>query len=467
MNSCKVIDLVVDQGLCIGCGLCVSACGDNSLKMAVNEHGFLEPKIDKGCSSGCKGECLATCPFNPLPNKDVRTETELSNIFLNDTVKSNEHIGRYINTYAGYSHTHRLTSSSGGIATYTLIELLNRKEIDYVISVKDSIIPGSHYEYAISRSEEELLQGAKTKYFPVTLAGVFDKIKEIDGKLAIVGVPCFIKGVRLAQNRDQDLKNKITFLVGIICGGVKSSFFTEYLASKAGVPLSEYSNPEFRIKDINSVAGDYSFGCLDKHKNQNTIKMRMVGDMWGTGLFKANACDYCDDVSVELADISLGDAWIQPYSSDGAGMNVIVTRSSLAETIIQEGIQSKKLYIENLPLDRFIDSQQGGFNHRHNGLGFRIKKRKLNNQLVPPKRFEKDQLSFLLKLVHIMRMRVRDKSLKTWLKTKNAEEFDKKMKFSLTILRRITKLSHIQRRISTPGELKGMIKNKINKAVSK
>jgi coenzyme F420 hydrogenase subunit beta len=30
--------------------------------------------------------------------------------------------------------------------------------------------------------------------------------------------------------------------------------------------------------------------------------------MCASGLFKANACDYCDDVTTELVDISLGDA---------------------------------------------------------------------------------------------------------------------------------------------------------------
>jgi coenzyme F420-reducing hydrogenase beta subunit len=42
--------------------------------------------------------------------------------------------------------------------------------------------------------------------------------------------------------------------------------------------------------------------------------------MWGTGLFKSNACDFCDDVTTELADVSL-DAWI-PYNKDGLGNSV-------------------------------------------------------------------------------------------------------------------------------------------------
>ncbi|MCQ8822209.1 Coenzyme F420 hydrogenase/dehydrogenase, beta subunit C-terminal domain [Pseudoalteromonas agarivorans] len=465
MSSCKVIEQVVDKGLCIGCGLCVSACGNDTLKMELSDHGFLEPRHVNSCGSSCKGNCLSVCPFNPEPDDDVRTETELANTFLNDSKKQSDSIGKYINTYAGFSNEHRANSSSGGIATFTLIELLKRKEIDYVISVKEGASQNAHYEYAISSTEQELLQGAKTRYYPVTLAGVFDKVKELEGNFAIVGVPCFIKSIRLAQKVEPILKSKIKFLVGIICGGVKSTFFTEYLASKTGVSVSEYSKPEFRIKDENSSASDYSFGCLDKNSQQNTIKMKMVGDMWGTGLFKSNACDFCDDVSVELADISLGDAWIEPYRSEGLGTNVIVTRSQLAEDIICKGIETNKLTIEELPVDRFIESQRGGFNHRHNGLGFRINKRRSKGLSVPPKRFEDDNLTFLLKLIHLMRMKVRKKSLVVWKRTKNAEQFDKEMKFSLNVLKKLTKLNQYQKRYSESGAIKALVMRKVNKVL--
>ena len=72
----------------------------------------------------------------------------------------------------------------------------------------------------------------------------------MDGKVAIVGVACFIKAIRLAQFYNPLLKDKIPFLVGIICGGVKSRFFTEYLAFKAGVTRVTLQKPRFGVKDI-------------------------------------------------------------------------------------------------------------------------------------------------------------------------------------------------------------------------
>lgn len=329
---------------------------------------------------------------------------------------------------------------------------MERGDIQHVISVRNSSENNTHYEYAISHSTEELNSAAKTKYYPVTLATALRELYKLDGKVAIVGVACFIKAVRLTQIQDQEFNKKIGFLIGIICGGVKSTFFAEYLANKAGVVTNEFSQPEFRIKDHTSTAGDYYFGCKDINKNQRTIRMVTVGDMWGTGLFKANACDYCDDVTAELADISLGDAWLEPYSKDGRGTNVIVTRSKIAEDIIKYGVEKGDLIIEDLSQEKFIASQQGSFNHRHDALGYRIKSHnespKRTASTIPPKRFDNIRISTISKIIQKLRMQARRNSLPNWKTNKNALIFDKKMRHTLYWLNFFTRINHYQRAIS-------------------
>lgn len=446
MNIPKVINSVVKNELCIGCGLCVYKCPSNALEMQWNEFGFLVPELAGNCDSN--GECLTVCPFNPFPEKEVNTENELAELFLKNVIQYHPKIGKFTGLYAGYTKEFRLTSSSGGIATYIFYELLERGIVDHIFAVQGADKPGTHYEYSIISIKEDLTIASKTKYFPVTLGTVMPKIHELKGKVAIVGVACFIKAIRLVQHREPALIEKIPFLAGIICGGIKSRFFTEYLADKAGVDINNVEKPQFRIKDYKSTAGDYSFGCLDKNtKKENIIKMRTVGDMWGTGMFKNNACDFCDDVTTELADISLGDAWLNPYHKDGKGANVIVTRSKLANEIIQKGIKEGKLIIESLSKNRFLASQQGSFNHRHNGLSFRIKQAQKKNKTIPPKRFGNEKTTIDFRIVQRQRMKVRQKSLEIWVESHNALVFDAKIKKSLKQLRLATKVYHYKRAI--------------------
>jgi len=446
MNIPKVINTVVKNDLCTGCGICVYKCPSQAIKMQWNEDGFLVPEITGTCD--LNGECLPVCPFNPCPEEKVKTEDEIAALFSKDSKNYHPKMGRYEGIYVGYANEFRLTSSSGGIATYVLARLLNKGMVNHVFAVQESTKPGTSYEYAILHDKEEIINGSKTKYYPVTLATVMPKIHELEGKVAIVGIACFIKAIRLAQYTEPELKEKIPFLVGIICGGLKSRFFTEYLANKAGVEIEDIEKPKFRIKDFKSTASDYSFGCIDrKTQTEKAIKMRSVGDMWGTGLFKANFCDFCDDVTTELADISLGDAWLEPFNKDGKGTNVIVTRSELADSIIRDGMKNSELAVEPLSLESFLSSQQGNFNHRYEGLGYRIQVAKKQGKIVPPKRHDKEKISIDFKWVQKQRLKLREKSLEIWRETKNASAFDSEMKKDLQRLYRLTKIYHYKRAV--------------------
>lgn len=439
INIPKVIDLVVENDLCIGCGLCTYKCPNNAIKMDWNDYGFRVPELVGEC--GSDGLCISVCPFNPFPKKEVETENEIANIFLQEASKFHEKIGKYLGIYVGYSDKYRMTSSSGGMATFVLNELLDKKIVKNIFTVRES--EKNFYEYSIISSKEEVLKSSKTRYFPVTLASVFEEIDKLEGKVAVVGIGCFIKAIRLAQYEDTRLKEKIPFLVGIICGGLKSNFFTEYLAGKVGVKKNQIVKPEYRIKNIDSKASDYSFGCNSSYDDDlKTIRMKSVGDMWGTGMFKSNACDFCEDVTTELADISLGDAWLKPYVNEGKGTSVVVTRSPLADKIVRDNISSDKLKMKEFSLDNFLASQKGSFNHRHTGIAYRAKRALKKGKGVPPKRYTKsNELSWHATLVQYFRIYVRKSSLEVW-KNENFSRYDDIMKRKLYLLKFFTSLNH-------------------------
>lgn len=428
----KIIE-IVNEDLCTGCGMCVSESPDE-LKMQWNKNGFLVPHGNETRSS------IRVCPFNPIPEKEVEDEDKLSEIFLQSTTNFDKEVGSYFNTYAGYSKKFRETSSSGGIITFYLEKLLVTKIVDWIFIVKE--VEGE-YKYQLFNDVQNLNIVSKTRYYPTTMADLFLKINEIEGKIAICGLPCFLKAIRLKQYYYPELKEKIPFLIGIICGGMKSRFYTDFLAQKAGVK-GKYTGQEYRIKDFKSDAGDYSFGIIDENGHFTQMKMSPIGDMWGSGLFKNNACDFCDDCFAELADISCGDAWIPPYITDGRGSNIIITRSHLAEKIIIEGIASYELTLDEIPLLMLKSSQTPNINHRQKGIAFRLRIRKSNNLIQPQKR-EKffENIFFEYKLVQKHRVKLRKKSLDTWIKHQNAELFEKKLKFSRLFLRVKSRISRI------------------------
>jgi len=423
---------IVESELCTGCGACVN---DPELKMQWNKNGFLIPDWSNNPEKFEKQ--IHLCSFNP--DDTVNNEDQLAEEFFKETKEKDLQIGKFQQVYAGYSNDYRNTSSSGGIATFVFEKLLKDKIVDHLFIVKE--VEGS-YQYQWFEDWKLIKETSKTRYIPVTLAQLFKEINQKEGKVAVSGVACFIKAIRLKQHYHPELKEKIPFLIGIICGGLKSQFFTDYLSQKSGIK-GDYHQQQYRIKDRNSSASDYSFGAYDSKNEFHQMKMKTVGDMWGTGLFKSKACDFCDDVTTELADISLGDAWISPYSKDGLGNSVIITRTLLADEIIRNGIASQELSCQAISLDLLKKSQAGSFKHRQLGMKYRLKQLRKEEGIVLNKRIRFLQtIPFEYKIVQKERMRLRKASLALWEKTKNAEKFEQEIKPLKKILSDKTRFYH-------------------------
>ena len=129
---------VIEKDLCIGCGACVGQDRLGNLKMEWNDFGFLVPKRES-LSKRVDNSAIKVCPFNPSPENEVRTENELADLFLTGAPNFHPKIGKYYDTYVGYSNEFRLTSSSGGLASYIVKELLMKGIVDAVYVVKETI----------------------------------------------------------------------------------------------------------------------------------------------------------------------------------------------------------------------------------------------------------------------------------------------------------------------------------------
>src|SRR3546814_3374610 len=80
----------------------------------------------------------------------------------------------------------------------------------------------------------------------------------------------------------------------------------------------EANQVEFRLKNPARPANWYTAQLSLKDGNSLSKDWwHLVDGDWGAGFFQNSACNFCDDVVAETADISFGDAWLEPYSSDG------------------------------------------------------------------------------------------------------------------------------------------------------
>jgi coenzyme F420-reducing hydrogenase beta subunit len=261
------------------------------------------------------------------------------------------------------------------MVSWVLAELLRTGVIDgaaHVVPVADPQRDGRFFRYRISRTEDEVREGAKSRYYPVDLAAVLREIRTVPGRYAVVGVPCFIKAVQLLRREDALLRERIVCTLGLFCGHMKSARFVESIAAQVRVPVADVQAVEFRRKDPTRPASTYT---AELRLHDGTVRRRdwwnMVDGDWGAGFFQSPACNWCDDVVGETADISFGDAWVEPYASDGNGTNVVVVRSPDLVAMIAGAVADGRLRLSEVDGEFVRETQAAGLRQRREGLAYR------------------------------------------------------------------------------------------------
>ncbi len=91
---------------------------------------------------------------------------------------------------------------------------------------------------------------------------------------------------------------------------MKSARFVQSFAWQMNVPASQVKQVEYRLKDPNRPANWYNAKLtLQDGNTVNRDWWHLKDGDWGAGFYMNSACNFCDDVVAETADIAFGDAW--------------------------------------------------------------------------------------------------------------------------------------------------------------
>jgi coenzyme F420-reducing hydrogenase beta subunit len=348
-----ILSSVVDRNLCIGCGLCAALCPQNILTMQWNRYGEYNPTEASPCTTEC-GLCTKVCPFTDSgENEDTIGERLYGKI---PGIRHLPETGYYLASYVGYSEKHRPTSASGGIATWLLEALLAEGIVDHVICVAPTGDPERLFSFRVFDIPEDVRTGAGSAYYPVEMSGVIRHVLAHSGRYAITGLPCFVKAVRLAQKKNPKLRERIVFTVGLVCGQMKSRHFTEYVASIAGAG-GKVMGVRYRGKSPDRSASNFYYSFLAENGEEKQIFWNEgISEAWTNRWFTPNACNYCDDVFAECADVTCMDAWLPEYSRDSRGANLVLVRSSDMREVIEGG---QGINLKPVPIEKLVQSQAG------------------------------------------------------------------------------------------------------------
>ncbi len=353
-----ILSDIVDHDLCIGCGVCAAICPDDVLSIQFNRFGEYNPVDIKDCLKEC-GLCSKVCPFSDgNPDEDTIGER----LFGKEIeIQHRPETGFFLETYVGHSKIggHRENGSSGGMATWLLQTLLEEETIDRVVCVTANPDPGKLFRFVVFSTIDEVTRSSGSVYYPVELSDVMRYIMEHPGRYAVIGLPCFVKAVRLAQKRNRHLRERIVVVLGLTCGQLKGKYYTAYLAAIAGLkeaPTRVY----YRGKDPEQSAANFYFSCSGSGGEEHRVYWSGgVSEAWVNRWFTPNACNFCDDIFAECADVTFMDGWLPNYSMDYRGTNFLIVRSDIVNKALQGGIENGSLDANTITVDEVIRSQAG------------------------------------------------------------------------------------------------------------
>ncbi|SDJ05383.1 Coenzyme F420-reducing hydrogenase, beta subunit [Salipiger marinus] len=354
--------------------------------MVLDAHGFYRPELGAGAD---RDDLDAACPLL-VPDLD---EDALADRFLPETPQRDHKIGKYDRVFAAHAEegTFRRDGSSGGLGSWMATELLRKGMIDGVIHARPVPRDGAEdpfFRYGISRSVEEVTQAAHSHYHVVEISEVLEEVKCIPGRYLFIGIPCMVKAVRRAQALDPDLSDRILFTMGLVCGHLKSVHWALSLGWAAGIAPKDIDSITFRVKSENVPAKAYYFGLHKRGAPAPEVhdSAPLTGGKFNLGAMMPDACNYCDDVVAETADLTIGDAWLPRYSFDWRGKNMVISRHPELTALVQAASEEGRVIIEPMTAKEAADAQAGGFRQRREGLAHRLARRAARGHWVPKKR---------------------------------------------------------------------------------
>ena len=201
MNFKSSIENVIENNYCIGCGACASV-PNSPIRIKMNEYGMYQAVVVEKNDPQIMKDLSMVCPFA----NEFMDERSVAKELFEANCKYNERIGYYLKVFAGFviENDFRKNGSSGGLTSWLLTELLEKGCVDGVVHVKPcDPEEGVLFKYSISTTIEDIKKGSKSRYYPVEMSQVLREVRNMPGKYAFVGVPCFIKAIRLLSKKDK------------------------------------------------------------------------------------------------------------------------------------------------------------------------------------------------------------------------------------------------------------------------
>lgn len=331
---------VVVNGLCSGCGLCESV-SNGCIKMGLNGNGFMRPFEYVKVSEKTNQKILDVCPGVSVTGPDTSGSGQEMHAAwgpvreLNRSWSAEPEVRRY--------------SAAGGTTTALARYLLSVGEVEAVLHVQASKTEPWLTDSLVSRTPEEILAGAQSRYGPSSPLVHVNRLLDEGVTFAVVAKPCDISAIRALSRVDPRVEKQIPYLLSFFCGGVPAEWVPKAIMRYHGVSTSEVEIFRYRGEGWpGPTRVQTKEGARFDLTYEETWYKRQP---WKYDIqFR---CKICPDAIGEAADVSAPDGWMvkdgKVVKDEAPGINFAISRTERGMNLIHHAAAAG--FLELAPLE--------------------------------------------------------------------------------------------------------------------
>jgi coenzyme F420-reducing hydrogenase beta subunit len=274
---------------------------------------------------------------------------------------SQEEIDRYVGRYRKAYLTHaadadiRKQAASGGSATALLINGLERGCFDGAVVCKTLIEDGKvRARFSIATSVDDVLAARGSKYVETRfLSEVLPLIRDFDGRVAVVGLPCDIAALRHRSSKEPALAKKLALTFALVCGHNSRTELIDGITAR--INREAGANIAFYRFSVGHWRGYIEAGMDDGRVVRKPSKA--FKDYQNLFLFCERKCLACYDHYGYASDLSLGDIWLFRLKNDPIKHTAIIIRTQAGEDFFDAAVCSGHLKATATDIRDILDGQ--------------------------------------------------------------------------------------------------------------
>ena len=384
MSPSERFNQIIEQGMCIGCGICQSICDPGQLKMKKVTSGYFRPIVESPLSHEQVDRIMDICPRTRV---DGLTEEQINIAAADDDVW-----GWVADCY--FSHAKdpeiRHMASTGGVLTALALYLIESSEVDFILHAREPRDEPIFGEACISRTRQDVLNASGSRYGQTaTLETICDQLEHCERSsetFGFIGTPCDISALRNLARHDSRVDRYCRYMLTMVCGGFMEPASFKHCLAEINIDSDQIASLRYR-----------GYGCpgpttIITHQGKKVSKNYL--EFWGeddSGWQLPPRCIVCPDGIGDSADIAASDTWEggAPNWEDqktDLGTNAVILRTKRGLELMQAaekaGYLVKGDQLTTADMNRFQPHQEA----KKRAVWARFLGMKQANSLVPDTR---------------------------------------------------------------------------------